>query len=199
MDEERPEGRPRTADPAADPLAGPPQPTRPAAPGRRDPPGRRLRSNSGLSDAGAIPSANSALTWAVCAARMQRSGTKWYEVGNPRSPRPPRPRRPWGRPDKCSPASTGTRWTTRDASPSLSKFRAQLDQGSMVSGWLDDCLAIHTKAGLRGAVRRRSPHCRSAISGRGASSATCSRRPARPRWTSRAGSCCPPPSAPSSG
>jgi MraZ protein len=26
------------------------------------------------------------------------------------------------------------------------KFRAQLDQGSMVSGWLDDCLAIHTKA-----------------------------------------------------
>jgi MraZ protein len=27
------------------------------------------------------------------------------------------------------------------------KFRAQLDPGSMVSGWLDDCLAIHTKAG----------------------------------------------------
>ena len=27
------------------------------------------------------------------------------------------------------------------------KFRVQLDQGSMVSGWLDDCLAIHTKAG----------------------------------------------------
>jgi MraZ protein len=25
------------------------------------------------------------------------------------------------------------------------KFRAQLDPGSMVSGWLDDCLAIHTK------------------------------------------------------
>lgn len=27
------------------------------------------------------------------------------------------------------------------------KFRAQLDPGSMVSGWLDDCLAIHTKPG----------------------------------------------------
>ncbi len=27
------------------------------------------------------------------------------------------------------------------------KFRAQLDPGSMVSGWIDDCLAIHTKAG----------------------------------------------------
>ena len=27
------------------------------------------------------------------------------------------------------------------------KFRAQLDPGSMVSGWLDDCLAIHTKVG----------------------------------------------------
>jgi MraZ protein len=27
------------------------------------------------------------------------------------------------------------------------KFRAQLDPGSMVSGWLDDCLAIHTKDG----------------------------------------------------
>ena len=27
------------------------------------------------------------------------------------------------------------------------KFRAQLAPGSMVSGWLDDCLAIHTKAG----------------------------------------------------
>jgi MraZ protein len=27
------------------------------------------------------------------------------------------------------------------------KFRAQIDPGSMVSGWLDDCLAIHTKAG----------------------------------------------------
>ena len=26
------------------------------------------------------------------------------------------------------------------------KFRAQLDQGSMVSGWLDDCLAIHTRS-----------------------------------------------------
>jgi MraZ protein len=27
------------------------------------------------------------------------------------------------------------------------KFRAQLDPGSMVSGWLDDCLAIHPKSG----------------------------------------------------
>ena len=27
------------------------------------------------------------------------------------------------------------------------KFRAQLDPGSMVSGWLDDCLAIHPKTG----------------------------------------------------
>ena len=27
------------------------------------------------------------------------------------------------------------------------KFRAQLDPGSMISGWLDDCLAIHTKTG----------------------------------------------------
>jgi MraZ protein len=27
------------------------------------------------------------------------------------------------------------------------KFRAQLDPGSMISGWMDDCLAIHTKAG----------------------------------------------------
>jgi len=27
------------------------------------------------------------------------------------------------------------------------KFRAQLDPGSMISGWLDDCLAIHTKEG----------------------------------------------------
>ena len=26
------------------------------------------------------------------------------------------------------------------------KFRAQLDPGSMVSGWLDDCLAIHPKS-----------------------------------------------------
>ena len=26
------------------------------------------------------------------------------------------------------------------------KFRSRLDPGSMVSGWLDDCLAIHTKA-----------------------------------------------------
>ena len=32
------------------------------------------------------------------------------------------------------------------------KFRAQLDPGSMVSGWLDDCLAIHTKAGWDDAV-----------------------------------------------
>jgi MraZ protein len=27
------------------------------------------------------------------------------------------------------------------------KFRAQLDPGSMISGWLDDCLAIHTAEG----------------------------------------------------
>ncbi len=27
------------------------------------------------------------------------------------------------------------------------KFRARLDPGSMVSAWLDNCLAIHTKAG----------------------------------------------------
>jgi MraZ protein len=27
------------------------------------------------------------------------------------------------------------------------KFRAQLDPGSMVSGWFEDCLAIHTKNG----------------------------------------------------
>jgi len=27
------------------------------------------------------------------------------------------------------------------------KFRVQLDPGSMISGWLDDCLAIHTSAG----------------------------------------------------
>ena len=27
------------------------------------------------------------------------------------------------------------------------KFRSRLDPGSMVSGWLDDCLAIHPKAG----------------------------------------------------
>jgi MraZ protein len=27
------------------------------------------------------------------------------------------------------------------------KFRAQLDPGSMISGWFDDCLAIHTKTG----------------------------------------------------
>ena len=27
------------------------------------------------------------------------------------------------------------------------KFRARLDPGSMVSGWLDNCLAIHPKAG----------------------------------------------------
>ena len=27
------------------------------------------------------------------------------------------------------------------------KFRAQLDAGSMISGWLDDCLAIHPKLG----------------------------------------------------
>ena len=26
------------------------------------------------------------------------------------------------------------------------KFRMRLDPGSMVSGWLDNCLAIHTKA-----------------------------------------------------
>jgi MraZ protein len=26
------------------------------------------------------------------------------------------------------------------------KFRARLDPGSMVSAWIDDCLAIHTKA-----------------------------------------------------
>jgi MraZ protein len=28
-----------------------------------------------------------------------------------------------------------------------SKFRAQLDDGAVVSRWLDDCLAIHTKSG----------------------------------------------------
>ncbi len=28
------------------------------------------------------------------------------------------------------------------------KFRAQLDPGWMISGWLDDCLAIHTKTGF---------------------------------------------------
>jgi MraZ protein len=28
-----------------------------------------------------------------------------------------------------------------------SKFRAQLDEGAVVSRWLDDCLAIHTKSG----------------------------------------------------
>ena len=27
------------------------------------------------------------------------------------------------------------------------KFRAQLAPGSMISGWLDDCLAIHTQTG----------------------------------------------------
>ena len=27
------------------------------------------------------------------------------------------------------------------------KFRSQLDPGSMVSGWMDDCLAIHTAEG----------------------------------------------------
>ena len=41
------------------------------------------------------------------------------------------------------------------------KFRAQLDPGSMVSGWLDDCLAIHTKAGWDELSRRRSRRCRS--------------------------------------
>jgi hypothetical protein len=59
-------------------------------------------------------------------ARMQRSGSKWWEVGNftvrwgpdtppdPAQPGPPTQ----GDPDRCSPASTGTRWTTRDGSPS---------------------------------------------------------------------------------
>ena len=55
---------------------------------------------------------------------MHRSGPKWWEVGNRCSPSDANPgpsgpdRGDQGAPDGCSPASTGTRWTTRDGSPS---------------------------------------------------------------------------------
>jgi hypothetical protein len=68
------------------------------------------------------------------------------------------------------------------------KFRTQLDPGSMVSGWLDDCLAIHTKASwddLSAKVAALPITDQRAVS----SNASCSRTPSRRRWTSRAVSC----------
>ena len=134
------------------------------APPRGTPIARRRRAPARAPRAS--PCAETALTGAVDAQyEVARSGEKWGSTepadppADPASPPPPaaraacphRTRRPrpqrQGRPDRCSPASTGTRWTTRDGSPSLSKFRAQLDAGLVVSRWLDDCLAIHTKAG----------------------------------------------------
>ena len=42
------------------------------------------------------------------------------------------------------------------------KFRAQLAEGAFVSRWLDDCLAIHTRAGWEALAERvgRAAHHR---------------------------------------
>ena len=54
----------------------------------------------------------------------------------PRDPQdqgPGSPRSPYG----CSPASTGTRWTTRDGSPSPRSSASNWARGAVVSRWLD--------------------------------------------------------------
>ena len=86
--------------------------------------------------------------------RMARSGVKWWKVGSATDPRTDpqdhpatRPERTTGEPDRCSPASTGTRWTTRDGSPSPRSSASSWAPGRVVSRWLDACLAIHTQAG----------------------------------------------------
>ena len=68
-------------------------------------------------------------------------------AAGPYRTRRPRPQRQ-GKPDGCSPASTGTRWTTRDGSPSLRSSAPSSTPGPIVSRWLDDCLAIHTAGRL---------------------------------------------------
>ena len=59
-----------------------------------------------------------------------------------------------GIPDRCSPASTGTRWTRRDGSPSpRSSERSSPAARSSPAGWTL-CLAIWPRDGL-GAPRRQ--------------------------------------------
>ena len=52
-----------------------------------------------------------------------------------------------GIPVRCSPASTGTRWTTRDGSPSRRGSAPSSTRGSSSRAGSTHCLAIHTRAG----------------------------------------------------
>ena len=75
------------------------------------------------------------------------------------------------------------------------KFRAQLDPGSMVSGWLDDCLAIHTKTAWEELSNKIAALPITDDEGATVRSGSSSRTRRRRRWTSRAASCCRPPCA----
>ena len=162
----------------------------------------------------ASPCAETALTGAVEALiwpEVARSGEKWgtYRPGrpageHPASPPPPaaraacpyRTRRPrpqrQGKPDRCSPASTGTRWTTRDGSPSLrssapSSTPAPSSRAGSTTAWRStpeagwDALADQ---GRRAADHRPDGPALPAVRLR--------RAPSRPSSTARAGSCCRP-------
>ena len=108
----------------------------------------------------ALPPAKSSLTWPTPAplecSEVAQSGEKWGQ-----QPRPTRPTPRRGRPDRCSPASTGTRSTRRDGSPSLElscptrrrRLRLALDRV---------CLAIcpQCRLGAPGEQSRRCPPSR---------------------------------------
>ena len=102
---------------------------------------------------------------------MRSSGTKWCEVGNrgessPRSTASAHPPSAGAREqresDWCSPASTGTRWTTRDASPSLrSSARSSLRARSSRAGWTNASRSTPAPGGRPWPTR--SPSCPSPI------------------------------------
>ncbi len=116
-----------------------------------------------------------ACPWAICAltswnqplscSEVARSGEKWGmdETPHPRLPRRPAPRAqdaqtPSGVARKCSPASTGTRWTARDgwpsppnSAPSCSRVRWSR------AGWMTAWRSTRRTAGI--ACPRRSRRC----------------------------------------
>src|SRR6188474_623205 len=96
---------------------------------------------------------------------MPPSGTKWCKVGkrgepSPRSTsaaHPPARRAPARRESRL--VFTGEYRHTVDDKGRIAvpaKFRAQLAEGAFVSRWLDDCLAIHTRAGWEALAERVS-------------------------------------------
>ena len=154
MDGQRPPCRARPDPPAADPLS-----PRRARPGRTRSPWRtdarhsaatvlrrrlrcRLAGDHPRAGRPTVPTCRRpfrrgcALTWgnrSLECSEVARSGAEWGITrtdprGRPIAARPGRTQMT-GEARRCSPASTGTRWTARDGWPSPPEFRAQLESG----------------------------------------------------------------------